>query len=354
MLTSNLRFLNRPSLFIAGISLAVVQAGAAPAIASPPTRPYNSFDSYTATNPNSGNATDIYFPTLDDGRAVDDLPAVLLLQGALVDKGFYADYASQVAQYGFAVSVPNHVQSIPGLGDVLAPDTSQVQAGLDQFIFESNSPTSPLSGKVDTEKFGLLGHSLGGAVGLSTIGEICAPGLCSAPFVRPDALVSGAFFGANLRDGNDVFFPIDKEGIGVALIQGNQDGRALPANAERTFAQIQTPPKALIELDGVNHFGITDVNVPDGAIPDSNLQTVSQQASIETVARWSGLFLSGTIQGDQAALDYVFESGASTDPVVIRVEGQLAAESAQSVPEPFSVAGIFGGLLGLLMLKKQK
>lgn len=342
---------NRPFVFIAGLSLTATQVAVTPAIATP-TRPYDSFDSYSTSNPSNGNATDIYFPTLEDGTAVDDLPGVLFLQGALVDKRFYADYASQVARYGFAVSVPNHVQSVPGFGEVLAPDTSSVQAGLDQLIFESSRSGSPLSGKVDTEKFGLLGHSLGGAVGLSAIGEVCLPGLCTAPFSRPEALLGGAFFGANLRDENDVFPPIDNEGIGVALIQGNQDGRALPVNAERTFDQVQTPPNALIELDGVNHFGITTVNVPEGAVPDSSLQSVSQQTSIETAARWSGLFLRGTIQDDPAALDYVFEFGADADPIVPNVDGQ-ATKAAQSVPEPLSLAGLFSGLFGLLLLKKK-
>ena len=60
---------------------------------------------------------------------------------------------------------------------------------------------------------------------------------------------------------------------------------ALPINAERTFEQIQTPPKALIKLDGVNHFGITKVNILEGAIPDPNAQTVLQQDSIEAIAR---------------------------------------------------------------------
>ncbi|MEL7495875.1 MAG: alpha/beta hydrolase, partial [Cyanobacteria bacterium J06554_11] len=189
------------------------QSMMSPAIASPPPRPYSSFDSYTTTNTTSGDETDIYFPTLENGTTAENLPAVLLLQGALVDKAFYSDYASQVAQYGFAVSVPNHVQAVPGFGEVLAPDTSKIQVGYNQLVFESTRSASPLAGKVDTDKLGLLGHSLGGAVGLSAIGEVCPPGLCPAPFTRPDALAGGAFFGANLRNENDVFFPISNEGI---------------------------------------------------------------------------------------------------------------------------------------------
>ena len=92
--------------------LAIVQMSASSAIAFTPERLYNSFERYSTTDAANGNAIDFYFPTLEDGTAVDNLPAVLLLQGALVDKSFYADYASQVAQYGFAVSVPDDLKPI--------------------------------------------------------------------------------------------------------------------------------------------------------------------------------------------------------------------------------------------------
>ena len=347
MLQNGTRPLNYTSTLAAGVALTVIHPNVASANALSLAPRYESFNSYSTANPINGDATDIYFPTVG-GSSVDDLPAVLLLQGALVDKGFYSDYASQVARYGFAVAVPNHVQTIPGFGDVLAPEITQVQAGLDQFAAESNNPNSPLSGKVDTQKFGLLGHSLGGAIGLSAIGEVCLPGFCSAPFERPEALKGGAFFGANLRDQTDTFLPIENDGVGIALIQGNQDGRALPINAERTFDQIQTPPKALITLDGVNHFGITNVNMPSGAIPDPNPQSLSQEASVETIARWSGLFLRGTLLDDQDALDYVFSAGESLDPVVTSVKGEQA-----SVPEPVSLVAVAGGLLSLVYLKKR-
>ena len=358
---SQTAFYRYTSILVAGFALSIGQASIASTnVVSPYESLYESFDSYSTTNPINGDATDIYFPTLDSGAPVDDLPVVLMLQGALVDKGFYSDYASQVARYGFAVAVPNHIQTVPGFGDVLAPEISQVQAVLDQFVAESSSMNSPLGGKVDTEKFGLLGHSLGGAVGLSSIGEVCLPGFCLEPFERPEALMGGAFFGANLRDQSDTFLAIENEGVGVALIQGEQDGRALPINAERTFDQIQTPPKALVTLAGVNHFGITDVNVPSGAIPDPNGQRLSQADSVETIARWSGLFLRGTVLEDPAALDYVFKVGESLDPAVVSVEGQPAEKQpvekqpAKSVPEPLSLMGVAGGLLSLVLLKQQK
>lgn len=304
---------------------------------------YQTFSSYSTTNPFNGDATDIYYPTLEDASAVDDLPVALMLQGALVDKSFYSDYASQVARYGFAVVVPNHFQTIPDFGDALLSDTSQPQAVLDQLTVENSMQNSPLNGKINTGKLGLLGHSFGAAVGLSTIGEVCLPVQCTAPFERPGALMAGAFFGANLRDSNDVYPSIENDGVGVALVQGDRDSRALPLRAKLTYDQVQSPPRALITLGGVNHFGITDVNTPDGAIPDPIAQSVEQTASIETTARWSGLFLRGTLLDDEAALEYVLDTGAEQDPIVVSVD-------AEAIPEPSTWASSIGVAIGLIWL----
>lgn len=304
---------------------------------------YQTFASYSTTNPFNGDATDIYYPTLDGASAVDDLPIALMLQGALVDKRFYSDYASQVARYGFAVVVPNHFQTTPVFGNALLSNTSQPQAVLDQLVVENRTKDSPLNGKIDTGKLGLLGHSFGAAVGLSTIGEVCLPVQCTAPFERPEALMAGAFFGANLRDSNDVYFSIENDGVGVALIQGDRDGRALPFRAKLTYDQVQSPPKALITLGGVNHFGITDVTMPEGAIPDPTAQTVEQTISIETTARWSGLFLRGTLLNDEAALEYVLDTGAEQDPTVVSVD-------AEAVPEPSTWVSSVGVAIGLIWL----
>ncbi|MBE9059672.1 alpha/beta hydrolase [cf. Phormidesmis sp. LEGE 11477] len=304
---------------------------------------YQTFSSYSTTNPFNGDATDIYYPTLEDASAADDLPIALMLQGALVDKSFYSDYASQVARHGFAVVVPNHFQTTPDFGDALLSETSQPQAVLDQLTVENGMKDSPLNGKIDTGKLGLLGHSFGGAVGLSTIGEVCLPVQCAAPFERPEALMAGAFFGANLRDRNDAYLPIKNDGVGVALIQGDRDGRALPLRAKLTYDQVQSPPRARITLSGVNHFGITDVNMPDGAIPDPTAQTVDQTVSIETTARWSGLFLRGTLLEDEAALEYVLDTGAGQDPIVVSVE-------AEAVPEPSTWVSSIGVAIGLIWL----
>lgn len=232
------------------------------------------------------------------------------------------------------VVVPNHLRPSPfnpSSPPNLASETSQIAAVLSQMAIENTKPTSPIASVIDTQRLGLLGHSFGGAVGLSVIANKCLPELylCQEPFTRPKELLAGAFFGANLRNpiANE-FVPIANDGIAVALIQGDIDGVALPDRSQSTFDQIQTPPKALITVMGANHFGITDVNSPAGANPDRNTATLERAVGIETIARWSGLFLRANMLKDRSAFDYIYSQGDALDPNV-RV-------TSVAVPKPSS------------------
>ncbi|MEG3882461.1 alpha/beta hydrolase [Microcoleus sp. herbarium7] len=278
---------------------------------------------YSTTISANNDVADIYYPkpsNLNSGKY--SFPIVLLLQGALVDKSFYSDYASLVARYGFVVVVPNHFRPLPvnpNSPPSLLSETSQIAAVLAQMAIENTKPTSPIASVVDTQRLGLLGHSFGGAVGLSAIANQCLRELflCREPFTRPKELLAGAFFGANLRNPTtNEFVPIPNDNIAVALIQGELDGVALPERAKRTFDQIQTPPKSAIALQGANHFSITNVNNPPGAQPDRNNPTLDRVVGIETIARWSGLFLRANMLKDAAASDYIYFQGDALDPNV--------------------------------------
>ncbi|RUT08771.1 hypothetical protein DSM106972_008240 [Dulcicalothrix desertica PCC 7102] len=293
---------------------------------------YTDIGKYTTTIAGDNNLADIYFPNPSNLKAgADKLPVVLLLQGALVDKSNYSSYAKQVAGYGFVVVAPNSKLFIPGLGEALAPRTDQIDTALQKIAAENNNPSSPIAGIVDTQKVGLLGHSQGGAVGLSAIGNLCvAPALCPGSFTRPEQIKAGAFFGANLRDQNDVFFKINNDGIPIALLQGDLDGRALPGRAARTYDNIQDPPKALINIAGANHFSITNTSNPPGAIPDPIQATLPNDVAIETIARWSGLFLRASILNNKDAFNYVYFTGDAADPNVT-VKSERVPESAPTI-----------------------
>ena len=277
-------------------------------------------DRYTTTISANNDLADIYYPKISDLNLGNySFPILLLLQGALVDKSFYSDYASLVARYGFVVVVPNHFRPFPvnpSAPSSLLSETSQIAAVLEQMAIENSNPASGIASLVDTQRLGLLGHSFGGAVGLSAIADQCLTELflCREPFTRPKELLAGAFFGSNLRNPiTNEFVPIANDGIAVALIQGSIDGVALTDRAQSTFDNIQTPPKALINVRGANHFGITDVNNPAGANPDRNPPTLDRAVGIETIARWSALFLRANMLEDRAAYDYIYSQGDALD-----------------------------------------
>lgn len=300
---------------------------------------------YSTTISANNDLADIYYPRPSDVNSGNySFPIVLLLQGALVDKSFYSDYASLVARYGFVVVVPNHFRPSPinpNSPPSLLSETSQIGAVLSQMAIENTKTTSPIASVVDTQQLGLLGHSFGGAVGLSVIGNNCGSYLCQEPFMRPKELLAGAFFGTNLRNPiSNEFLPIANDGIAVALIQGDIDGVALPERAQSTFDKIQTPPKTLIAVTGANHFGITNVNNPAGANPDRNTATLNQAVGIETIARWSALFLRANMLKDRAAFDYIYSQGDGLDPNV--------SVTSVAVPEASSMAGLaMFGIVGL-------
>ncbi|NWF62611.1 MAG: alpha/beta hydrolase [Fischerella sp.] len=291
---------------------------------------FKDVDSYSTTISANNDIADIYFPKpsgIKTGK--HSFPIALLLQGANVDKSNYSNFARTVASYGFVVVVPNHQKNIPQVGTGLFADTSQIDAVLAQMKAENADPDSPVAGIVNTRKLGLLGHSQGGAVGLSAIANLCLPFLCEGSFNRPKELVAGAFFGANLRDQTtQQFIPINNSRIPVALLQGTLDSIALPERAQATYEQIQDPPKTLVSILGANHYGITNTDNSTGARPDINIPTLAQSVAVETIARWTGLFLRASILNDKLAFNYVYSTGDTLDPNVNAI-----AQTKKKIPE---------------------
>ncbi|MEM1368289.1 MAG: alpha/beta hydrolase [Cyanobacteria bacterium P01_H01_bin.15] len=282
---------------------------------------YQKFDVFSTTL-SRGDAVDFYYPIHDAGRAVSGLPSVIMLQGALVEKSYYSQYASLVARYGFIVAVPNHLRDVPPFYNAFLPEASEICTVFEAIKTLSANPNSDLFKLADTSKLALLGHSLGGAVGLSAIANCHNPLLCTDPsFKRPPELLAGVFYGANLRDpSSNQPIPIDNNSVAVALLQGNVDGVASVEHAKRTFEKIANPKKAFITFSGTNHFGLTNANNPSGARPDSSPAMIEQNISIEIIARWSSLFLRGVVLGDREALNYVFKIGARLDSYIDKVE----------------------------------
>ena len=128
---------------------------------------YENIATYTTTIPNrygTVDKTDIYYPILSSSNK-KTLPVALMLQGTLVDKSDYSNFANIVASYGFVVVIPNHFQTVPQCDKpVLVSETSQVENFVNFVKKENSNPDSPIKGLLDDKKLALLGHSHGGAL----------------------------------------------------------------------------------------------------------------------------------------------------------------------------------------------
>ena len=289
-------FFSKSSIAVKAFVLALGISFPANASTFNPSPLFKEVNKYQTTITTNGDPADIYYP---DTLETDNFPVALFLQGALVDKANYSNFASAVASYGFVVVVPNHFQSSPPFNGLFA-EVSQIEDVLKYVETENTNPISPLEGIIETDNLALLGHSWGGAVGLSAIGNYCLPGLCNeTEFTLAEEVVAGVFYGAFLRDfSSGEYLAIDNNDIPIGLIGGSRDGVATPEEVQASYDLIQDAPKALITVEGANHYGITN---EDNLIRENIRPTIEQDIAIETIARWSGLFLRANICCDRVS-----------------------------------------------------
>lgn len=295
----------------------------------------------------NGDSSAIFFPVISKPDVSQQkFPIALLLPGSRVETAQYSEFALIVASYGFTVIVPEHTRSLPDFWFTgLLPEASQIEAVFEFMVEENSNPDAPIVGTLDTDNLVLLGHSFGGAVGLGAIDNSCIFPLCEGKFQRPSQLKAGTFFGTSTFIGRGQFFPIRNQGIPVALVRGSLDGLVTPDLTQVDYDSIQEPPKTLITVNGANHYGITNINNPLGARVDPNPPSLGQAQAIETIARWSALFLRAYALDDDGALDYVNRTGSTLD------ENVTAISQVKTVPEVHSVWSL---LLTMLIFSFRK
>lgn len=275
---------------------------------------YSQVKRYTTTIAADGDAADIYYPVLPNSTP-DQLPIALMLQGALVDKAEYSNYAEKVASYGFVVVVPNNERTVTRNGQSitgLLADQQQVSDVLAQIKLDDADATSPIFEIVDTNKLGLLGHSFGGYAGLVAIQNINDPGVSTGDYTRPPELKAGIFFGTSFQMPPDsgTFPVIDNQEIPVGLIAGTLDSVADFGEIASTYVKVQDTPKALIAIEGANHYGITNT---DNLTREPNRPTLDQETATGAIGRWSGLFLRANLLNAIDAFNYVYKTGGDLD-----------------------------------------
>jgi pimeloyl-ACP methyl ester carboxylesterase len=95
--------------------------------------------------------------------------------------------------------------------------------------------------------------------------------------------MAGIFYGASFRDLVTSAFPaVNNQDVALGLIQGDRDGVVQPFSPENTYDQILNPPKALITVEGTNHYSLTN---QDNLVRDPDRPTLDQEIAIKMIAR---------------------------------------------------------------------
>jgi predicted dienelactone hydrolase len=193
-------------------------------------------------------------------------------------------------------------------------DQQEIHDVLAQMALEDASDESPVAGALDLDTLVLLGHSQGGLCALLAVEGSCELPCCvGLSFDRPEELAGAALWGTNRKVPLVPVPQTANDGIPLALLQGTVDSMAEPVDTQETYTKIQDPPKAYVGVIGANHYGMCDVNNPEGALADGSAPTLEQAVSVETIARWSAMFLRAHVLGDETAQTYVHEIGGPAD-----------------------------------------
>ena len=282
-----------------------------------------------------GDPTDIYYPIVSDPST--STPVALLFQGAFVDQADYSIYASTVASYGFTVVVPNNLRTValPGENSFtgLIAEQGQVRSVLDFMTLENANPGSPVAGLLDTNSLGLLGHSLGGAVGIASVQDNCFIVLCADSYSFPEEVKAGIFYATGfdfIEVGLPGVPPINNQAP-IGLISGTRDSVIPLGSSVETYNNILNPPKLFVEIDGANHYGITN---EDNPLREPVRPTLEQEIATETIARWSAAFLSAYVLNDPEALAYISFFGDQQDP-------NVTVTDVSKIPESSPAFGVF-------------
>lgn len=242
-----------------------------------------------------GTEADVYVWDIPPGltRWLEDaFPIVVLLQGALVDKSNYSEFATHIARAGYTVVVPNRTRTLPAPDGTLVTglfaDVQAITESIEALIAEDALAQSPLYRIVDTADIATVGHSFGGGAVIDAAAGVCAFPFCSEDtFERPDGLRVSVVYGASRLDLNGEPLPRDTTGVGVALIQGTNDGIAAPEKADATLPEMAYP-HALINLPGANHYALCNTAQPLPPAPtEPNPSELEQEDAIRLVADWT-------------------------------------------------------------------
>lgn len=254
----------------------------------------------TASETTLPNGRQLFVHAPDTG---DALPLVVLIHGSHTHPRHYARYAAAVAAEGFVVVAPEEEREV--FGDTAHyPQQAFITWSLAWAEAENAREGSPLAGRIDTGTVFVTGHSMGGGATLGIASDFDQFGLVVDEWSRPPQLAAALVHGTHNipppRTGDPL--PVDNR-VPLAFVHGTADGVVTLDQSRRTFDAVHgVLPRLFVEIEGANHFHLTDSSSPEGVNADKSAATADQDASVAAAARYSVLwFRANSGDGDAMA-----------------------------------------------------
>lgn len=181
----------------------------------------------------------IHYPAINQGKETDPntteapYPTLLFSPGFGMAIDNYRPFASRISSWGFVCvlvgSVPESVFDLQRANDLIY--------ALNWLDEQNDNSSFRLSQMMDESKFGVLGHSLGGAAAITIFGyesrfKVCVPIAPGIPSMR----AAGVH-------------------VPILILGGSRDGICPPSTLSSIYGKAN-PPKFYILLTGVGHLDI--------------------------------------------------------------------------------------------------
>lgn len=311
------------------LSVTICMAGFAPArgdLSAP--GPYHAAWTVVNVTPPSGSSFEavLYYPAAvpGSGGAYDGdgapYPAVSFGHGFLTAVSFYDSTLQHLATHGYFVIA---TRSQGGLFPSHSQYAIDLSACLSYLESQNANPASFLHQQVDTDAFGLSGHSMGGGASIlaaAADARIKALANLAAANTNPSAIAAMA----------DVRAP-------ARLIAGAEDTITPVQNHGQLMYDNGAAPRQLPLIQGGSHCGFLD---SDNVFCDSG--SISRQQQLTITRRLLTEFFNLYLKGDQSQWPVVWGTAVAADPLVsmsqIDAGIEVMPESAESSACPGGTA----------------
>jgi len=283
------------------------------------------------TNPDNGDelVTDVYYPSAGEEIDPGDAPyaALVFARGFLSSSGNYAGNGRHLASWGYIVVVADFPSE-----DIEAR-AADVQYLLSYLQAENTDPASMFYNRIDTSRFGVLGHSLGG---LTTL-------MVSARDPRVQVAVALDPVNPTEPMGTPWDYAPEAPQIDAALAVIGAPSQTCnsSANYNSMYSVVGSDHKALWVIDGASHCDFVDFT--------SSLESFlcyllcGGQYSAERVQlarRYTTAWLNYYLREQPEYFSYLYGEDAEAD-----IEANLVTRNAQTAPQDVVAEGQPGAVL---------